>query len=511
MDKDYLGISDVDLGTLKSAFLTPARDNVLYTDVLTADEVAEYMSKISDLSKEDKLKIVTKKLNDVYTGKFFDEKELNKQEAIIVLLLKAIPFEKEEADIYWKHRAESGIHEDTKNILIEVAAMHPLINGKPGNEFREHLEQAIDLYHQEIKKGNTPIIYIPGSLHYIVDKENNVPKVDSQPLSEAGKEFLIEHGIPEEFIRANVVNLDIKKEDGVYNSGDECYVATQIAKEENCGRILSVVSPVQLYRKALFYQEFGYNPELYATGTERTNHNYIGELFWSLYITYMNDQDWQTGFLSYLTRKERDIEYPEKIKAYSKFVEKIIKNGPGIPQEIFELKKQWLEKYEHAKTNMDTARLTKEDILINLIRTEGMQDLEQKRILDIINQNPDSETTIVYSALSNIDDILELLEKYKSSKPVKLKSLDGINVQNIANEFKNGNYKKIFGMYPSSICMKNAIEFIQEGVIPIVSTLPDKDCNYIDNIASMFENIIKQNNPDKRIKDKHDDKDDLDL
>lgn len=509
MNIDFLGIEDVDLGTLKSAFLTPDRDNVLYTDALTSDEVAEYMSKISVLSREDKLKMITSKLNDAYTGKFSDEKELNKQVAIIVLLLKAIPFEKEEADIYWKHRAESGIHEDTKNVLIEVAATHPLINGKPGSEFQEHLEQAIDLYHQELNKGKRPIIYVPGSLHYIVDKKTNIPMVDSQPLSEAGKEFLIEHGIPEEFIRANVANLDIKKEDGVYNSGDECYVATQIAKEENCGRILSVVSPVQLYRKALFYQEFGYNPELYATGTEKTNHNYVGELFWSLYITYMNDQDWQTGFLSYLTRKERDIEYPNKIKAYSKFVEEIIKSGPNIPQEIFDLKKQWLKKFEQAKTNMDESDLEKADILIHLIRAEGMQDLEQKRILDIISQNPDSKITIVYSALSNIDDISGLLEEYKCSKHVSLKTLDDINVKNIADEFKNGNYRKLFGIYPSSVCMKNAIKFIQEGVIPIVSTLPDKDCNYIGNISSMFEDIIKQSNLNRKIQCTDDDRDDL--
>lgn len=133
-----------------------------------------------------------------------------------------------------------------------------------------------------------------------------------------------------------------------------------------------------------------------------------------------------------------------------------------------------------------------------------MQNLEQKRILDIINQNTDSEITIVYDALSNIDDILELLEKHEYLKRVRLKPLNGINAKVVADEFKSGNYRKIFGMYTSSVCMKNAIEFIQEGVIPIVSSLPDKDCNYIDNIASMFGDIIKPNTPEKRIKDEDD-------
>lgn len=487
MNNDLLGISNVNLGILKSAFLTPNRENVLYTGTLSNEEVAKYMRDISTLTKSEKLEMITQKINDIYLGKYRDEGLLNKEESYIVLLLKSIPFSKDEADYYWKDRFESAIHNETKNVLIEVAAMHPLNNGKPGTEFQDRLIQAIELYNIEKDKGNNPIIYIPGSLHYVINPNNNTPQIDSQPLSEAGKEFLITHGIPEGAIRANVINLDIKGEDGVYNSGDECYVATQIARNENCGRIISVVSPVQIYRKALFYQEFGYNPEIYATGSEKIAHNYIGETFWSLYITYMNDQDWQTGFISYLTRKERDIDYPKRVKDYQDVIDEILKNGPAIPQNVFDQKKEWMKLYNSAKENMDFANANKENILIDFIRTDGKQDLELKRIEQLIQENGDVEITVMVGTDTDIKDILELIAKYPA---IRIVTLDKRDKKDISKTFKNGNYKKFFGMYPSSISMKQSVEYIKEGIIPVVSSLPDKNPNYIENIASLFDEVM---------------------
>lgn len=488
MNNDLLGISNVDLGVLKSAFLTPSRDNVLYTDVLSNKEVATYMRDISKLTKNEKLAIITQKMNSIYQGKINDENLLNKEEAYLVLLLKSIPFNKAEADYYWRDRFQSAIHKQTNNVLIEVAAIHPLVDGQPGIEFKEHLEQAIELYNIEKNKQNNPIIYIPGSLHYVIDQETKKPQVDNCPLSEAGKTFLIERGIPEESIRANIINLDIKGEDGVYNSGDECYVATQIAKNENCGRIISIVSPVQLYRKSLFYQEFGYNPELYATGSERTAHNYIGETFWSLYITYMNDQDWQTGFISYLTRKERDIDYISKIRDYKDIVDEILTNGPSIPPEVFEQKSKWMSFYNSALKNMNLASKNTNNILIDLIRTDGQSDLELKRLEQLIQENKDGKVTILSDPSSNIDDISELISAYPSTKIVTLPQKDK---KHIAKTFISGHYQKFFGMYPSSVSMKHSIEYIKEGIIPIVSSLPDKEPNYIDNISALFDEVLE--------------------
>lgn len=376
-----------------------------------------------------------------------------------------------------------------------------MINGKPNLEFQEHLIQGIELYNIEKSKGNNPIMYIPGSLHYVINQDTQKPQVDEQPLSEAGKQFLIEHGIPESAIRANTINLDIKGKDGVYNSGDECYVATQIAKNENCGRIISVVSPVQLYRKALFYQEFGYNPEIYATGSEKTAHNYIGEMFWSLYITYMNDQDWQVGFLSYLTRKERDIDYRDRIKNYSDVVDDILKNGPSIPEEVFAQRKEWMKLYDLAKQNMSLASGNNTNILIDLVRTEGQAELELKRLKQLIQENSDTEITILQDSCSDVSDIVEAIKQYPSVKMIKLSKR---NQKNISEIFTSGNYKKFFGMYPSPISMKETVGYIKNGIIPTVSTLPDEKLNYIDNVSSLYDEVLQptQNKKAETEKDK---------
>ena len=108
MKEDFLGISSVNLGVLKSAFLTIGRENILYTGVLSRERILEYLKEISTLSKEEKMNIIIKSFNDIYTGNIKDEKRINEEEAYLVLLLKSIPFEKNEADYYWKERSTNA-------------------------------------------------------------------------------------------------------------------------------------------------------------------------------------------------------------------------------------------------------------------------------------------------------------------------------------------------------------------------------------------------------------------
>lgn len=150
------------------------------------------------------------------------------------------------------------------NVLIEIAAQHPLnADGTPGKEFECRLNKGIELYNKEKEKGNIPLIYVPGSQH--MDKDT----VDINSLSTAGKNYLLKNGMPEEDIRGDDANKEYKGEDGVYNSGDECYVAACIAKKEKIERIISVVSPVQILRKVLFYLNYGVFPEMYGERTRR--------------------------------------------------------------------------------------------------------------------------------------------------------------------------------------------------------------------------------------------------
>lgn len=92
-----------------------------------------------------------------------------------------------------------------KKVLIEVAAQHPLKKGKfPGEEYAKRLDIACELIDEDT------YIYLPGSLH--------IP--DEMPLSEAGKEYLLKKGVPEDRI--------ITTEDEAYNSTDECEIASRI-------------------------------------------------------------------------------------------------------------------------------------------------------------------------------------------------------------------------------------------------------------------------------------------
>lgn len=485
-NKDILGINDVDFGTLKSAFLSN-RANILYEGVLSKEEILKAVNEIKKHPREELMKKVIELFDKVESGEV-KEDNLDKIEAYLVLMLRGIPINKEEADVYWKETAES-IKEigDDKRVLIEVAAMHPLIEGKPNKEFLDRLKKAIQIYNTEIDKQNEVIIYIPGSKHSIL--RDGVLVEDIKSLATAGKEFLLQNGIPKQSIIADEANKKYKREDGVYNSGDECYVATQIAKDMNCGRIISIVSPVQIYRKSLFYHEFGYKPEIYAVPTEKQHHNYVGELFWSLYITYMRDHNWQTDFLAYLTRKERDKNYyPEKIQEYKRYIDEILNTGANIPEDVLQQKQQWQQKYNTADENMQR-RVKNTALLIDYISVQGKSSEEIQRIDKLLDSNPDSDITVVVNPNQDVQDIEEYISMHNPKK-LKLRRMESI--EGIAQEFEKGQYRSVYGLYPSGISMRRAITYIENGIIPIVSTLPDEKDNYIANVSQLLNDVIEQ-------------------
>lgn len=141
-----------------------------------------------------------------------------------------------------------------KKILIEVAAQHPLKEGKfPGEEYAKRLDIACEL----IDEGT--YIYLPGSLH--------IP--DEIPLSEAGKEYLLQKGIPEDKI--------ITTNDEVYNSTDECKVASRILIENEFAELICICSPAQLMRKALSYISFEVYPSFRVASYDELFHSYVEE------------------------------------------------------------------------------------------------------------------------------------------------------------------------------------------------------------------------------------------
>ena len=171
-----------------------------------------------------------------------------------------------------------------EGVLIEVAAQHPLKEGKyPAEEFQKRLDLGVKLY-KELSNTENVKFYIPGSKH----QENG--KADLVSLSEAGKNYLISQGIPQGNIFADDANDEIMGEKGVYNSTDECYVSCKLFEKYHFKELHLVCSPNQMMRKMLCYIDFGYFPNIHTASYDKMYHNPINEIFECIPKVLENDQ-----------------------------------------------------------------------------------------------------------------------------------------------------------------------------------------------------------------------------
>ena len=169
-------------------------------------------------------------------------------------------------------------------VLIEVAAQHPLKEGKyPAEEFQARLDLGIQLYNELSNKENVKF-YVPGSRH----QENG--KADLVSLSEAGKNYLISKGVSPENIFADNANYEIMGEKGVYNLTDECFVSCKLFEKHNFKELHLVCSPNQMMRKMLCYIDFGYFPNIHTASCDKMYHNPINEIFECIPKVLENDQ-----------------------------------------------------------------------------------------------------------------------------------------------------------------------------------------------------------------------------
>ncbi|MBR3418872.1 MAG: hypothetical protein IKG82_09320 [Oscillospiraceae bacterium] len=200
--------------------------------------------------------------------------------------------EKANAKQYWeklyqKAKLNMIMHNQFKGELIEVAANHPLVDGQPSSEFKSRLDYASLLYKRLTEQGKTVKIYVPGSLHM----SDGI--VDNCSLSQAGKEYLVSIGVDEESIMGNEMNIKYKGEEGVYNSADECFVATQIYNEYSFCHLHTICSQNQALRKQLFYIAFGVVPFVYTVPSNVLAHDFIFELFEAVPNIIYYDHTWQ--------------------------------------------------------------------------------------------------------------------------------------------------------------------------------------------------------------------------
>jgi hypothetical protein len=199
-----------------------------------------------------------------------------------------------EARHYWD--SQLGVAKDfmmlrshRKSALIEIAAQHPLIDGrKPGAEFVARLDRGIQLYRSLQEGGMTVEIYVPGSRHV------HNGRADEISLSDSGVAYLQAQGVPYQILHGEDLNITYKADAGVYGSADECYVAASYFKDKGFGRFVSIASPAQVMRKALHYIAFGVLPLCYAEPAETMFHNYIEEAFDKIPYVLLGDHDLQS-------------------------------------------------------------------------------------------------------------------------------------------------------------------------------------------------------------------------
>lgn len=176
--------------------------------------------------------------------------------------------------------------ENGEYILIEVAAQHPLVDGiYPGEEFKGRLDEALRIANdrEDVR------FFVPGDLHC----HNGIK--DKIPLSDAGKNYLVEKGIPDEFIYTiHDISSLLGHAESIYNSTDECRVAAEIFSKYNFSKLICVCSPAQLMRKMFSYVGIGVYPEMHTFCCDNMYHDYIEEFFRAIPIV-VNDKGMLTG------------------------------------------------------------------------------------------------------------------------------------------------------------------------------------------------------------------------
>ena len=195
------------------------------------------------------------------------------------------------------------MHEKCSNkILIEIAAQHPLLDGiKPSMSFVQRLDRGLSLYQEMRANGAECNIYVPGSIHI----------GDHISLSRAGIQYLLSSGqIAKKDIIDDSANERIKGEQGVYNSADECFVASKLFLEGNYKGLICVCSANQLLRKKLFYIRFGVIPSMWSVPDD-SFHSDIDEIFDAIPNVLFKDNDWQQKYSEQAvrTRLERKPGY----------------------------------------------------------------------------------------------------------------------------------------------------------------------------------------------------------
>ena len=226
---------------------------------------------------------------------------------------------------------------------------------------------------------------------------------------------------------------------------------------------------------------------MYGVGVENTYHNYPGEAFWSLYITYFIDHTWQDSFLAVKTRQERDVNY--KI---TREIQELIDAGINIPDIVKERKEEMLEFYKITQKNLQE-KSSNPGIVIGIeINENDDNQIKYKKIEEVLKlckQYETQEKNIkIYIQGYSDANVLEILRKKLENKI----SIEMVNTfENELKKYQENNASKWFHITDSPRVMNEAMISIQKGALPIMFSIPNDNISYIDQIEELYSNILR--------------------
>jgi hypothetical protein len=115
-------------------------------------------------------------------------------------------------------------------------------------------------------------------------------------LSAAGVGYLTSRGIPRGCLHGDDLNERFAASTGVYCSMDECRVTAEYFRAGQFDRLIAILGPYQVFRKAFHYFENLVSPEIHAVSTRDTMfHDPVREFFaFAALAAIKNDGDGHT-------------------------------------------------------------------------------------------------------------------------------------------------------------------------------------------------------------------------
>jgi hypothetical protein len=142
----------------------------------------------------------------------------------------------------------------------------------------------------------SPELFADSREHSFGSRHQHNGVADPISLSAAGVGYLTSRGIPRGCLHGDDLNERFAASTGVYCSMDECRVTAEYFRAGQFDRLIAILGPYQVFRKAFHYFENLVSPEIHAVSTRDTMfHDPVREFFaFAALAAIKNDGDGHT-------------------------------------------------------------------------------------------------------------------------------------------------------------------------------------------------------------------------